>query len=340
MNPQSTDTPSPRTALGQQITAYRVSQLIFVAADLGIADRLADGPKHFEELAAATGVNPDGLFRCLRALAAVGIFTRMPDGKFGSSPQSELLRRDIPGSLSAWARLNGHQIYPIFGELMYSIKTGRSAAEHLHGMTSWEYRSRNPALQAEFDEAMSEMSHQTASAVLEGYDFSHLNRIVDVAGGQGVLLAAILRDNPAGHGVLFDQQQVIAEAPTVLERAGVASRIELVGGSFFTDPIPPGDVHILTHIIHDWDDDAAVRILKNVRASMQPNQLLLVIDRVIAEDKPSLDVFLIDLNMLAGLGGRERTLAEFASLFASTGFSAPREIPIRPPNSIIETRAV
>lgn len=340
MNPQSTDTPSPRTALQQQIRAYGVSQLIFVAADLGIADLLADGPKHFEELAADTGVNPDGLFRCLRALAAVGVFTRMPDGKFGSSPQSELLRRNVPGSLSAWARLNGRQFYPSFAHLLYSVKTGKSAAEYLHGMTTWEYRSQNPALQEEFDEAMSEMSSQTAIGVVESYDFSRLPRIVDVGGGQGVLISAILKANPAAHGVLFDQAQVIAGASILLENARVASRCELTGGSFFDDSIPGGDVHLLSHILHDWDDEHAKRILEKVRASMQPDQLLLVIERVLDGANPSFEPLMLDITMLVQLGGRERTLEEFESLFASTGFSAPREIPIRPPNSIIETRAV
>jgi hypothetical protein len=264
---------SPRDTLWRMTTAYQVSQAIHVAATLGIADLLEPGPKRADELAEATGTHESALYRILRALASVGVFTEETDGRSGLTPLAEHLRTDAPGSLRSWAMFMGRPyVFASWGHLMHSAKTGEPAFPEVYGTTAWEYRAAHPEESAIFNAAMTGLSGAEAEAVVRSYDFSAINVLVDVGGGEGALLAAILAANPNLRGILFDQPHVVADAGPLLEQAGVADRCEVVGGSFF-EAVPEGaDAYLLKSIVHDWDDASAIEILRKCRAAMAEPQ--------------------------------------------------------------------
>ncbi len=339
MNDRSTAI-SSRAALLEMINGYRLSQLIFAAAQLNIADLLQDGPKHYSELAEGSGVDPIALYRLLRALASAGVFTELEGERFELNPLSELLCDDASTSLRAFAVHSGRQMYPVWNHLLTTIRTGQTAYQQLYGMSAWEYRQQNPEERQVFDAAMSDLISYTAAAVADAYDFSKFRSIVDVGGGQGALLGSILAANPNLHGTLFDQAQVISGGPAALEAAGLLARCELVGGSFL-ESVPSGaDVYTLSHIVHDWDDPEATKILRACRRAMSAGQILLLIERVIDPAKPRLQETLSDVNMMLALGGCERTRAEYERLLSAAGFQANRLIPTRAPDSILEATAV
>jgi hypothetical protein len=302
------------------IIGYRVSQALYVAAKLGIADLLQEGPKSHEALATATGVHPDALYRVLRALASVGVFTEVEHGRFGLTPLAALLQTGVPGSLRALAIVMGEEpAWRPWGELLYSVHTGLPAFEHVFGMPLFAYLPQHPDVAHTYHAAMTEGTALTAQAVVAAYDFSGIRMVVDVGGGQGALIAAILKAHPHMHGMLFDLPQVIPGAKRVMETETLAERCALIGGDFFA-AVPSGaDAYILKWILHDWDDARAVTILTNCRQAMPEQGKLLVVESVIpAGNVPSLGKF-ADLHMLVRLGGRERTEAEYRTLFAVAG---------------------
>jgi hypothetical protein len=339
VNDQSQTTVPPRLALLNLINAYRLSQLIYVAAELNVADLLKDGPKHYQQLAEASGVDPDALYRCLRALASAGVFMRMEGDRFGLNALADNLRRDVPGSLHAWAILQGQQVYPTWGNLLLSVKTGQVAFEQLHGMSLWEYLEKQPASGQVFDQALGAVKFHTAAALVKAYDFSRFRHVVDVGGGQGVLLAAILKAHPAVRGVLFDLEKVVASSKEWLKQEGLLERCEVHGGSFFDGVPSGGDAYILSHVIQDWDNGKSVQILKNCRRAMSAHQTLLIIERGIASDGPTVEAVLSDINMLVMVGGRERTREEYESLLSTVGFELTSVIPTQSPDRIFEAIA-
>jgi hypothetical protein len=327
----------PRDALLRMTTAFQASQAIHVAATLGIADLLEDGPRSVDELAQTTGTHAPTLYRLLRALASVGVFAEEPDGQFGSTPLAEYLRTNAPRSLRAWAMQIGQQyLWTSWGHLLHSVRTGEPAFPELHGTTAWEYRAAHPEEDAVFNAAMTALSAGVAEAIVQSYDFSGMDVLMDVGGGEGVLLAAILAENPALHGVLFDQPHVLTGGNDLLERAGVADRCEVVGGSFF-ESVPGGaDAHLLKSIVHDWDDAATVKILRTCRAAVANTGRLLVVEPIIQPgNKPDPAKF-SDLNMLVMLGGQERTADDFERLYAEAGFRLTDIIRTGSPMAIIE----
>jgi hypothetical protein len=329
---------SPREALLRMTNAYQVSQAIHVAATLGIADLLEDGSKSADELAEATGTYAPTLYRLLRALASIGVFTEQSDGRFGLTPPAEYLRTDAPGSLRAWARLIGQpSFWASWGHLLHSVRTGEPAFPQLHGTNVWEHLAAHPEEGEIFDAAMTGHSAPVAEAVAQSYDFSGIGVLVDVGGGEGGLLAAILAANPALRGVLFDLPHVVVTAGALLKRAGVADRCEVVGGSFF-ETVPEGaDAYLLKSIIHDWDDAAAIEILRTCRAAMANTGRLLVVERVIQPGNEPDRAKFSDLNMLVMLGGRERTADDFERLYTEAGFRVTSIVPTgSPPYNIIE----
>jgi hypothetical protein len=319
---------STRDTLWRMTTAYQVSQAIHVAATLGIADLLEDGARSADELAEATGTHPPALYRTLRALASVGVFAEETDGRFGLTPLAEHLRTDAPGSLRSWAMLMGRPyFFTSWGHLLHSVKTGEAAFPEVYGTTAWEYRAAHPEEGAIFDAAMTGLSGAEAEAVVRSYDFSAIGILVDVGGGEGALLAAILAANPALRGVLFDQPHVVAGAGPLLEQAGVADRCEVVGGSFF-EGVPEGaDAYLLKSIVHDWDDASAIEILRKCRAAMADTGRLLLVERGIRPGNEPDPAKFIDLMMLVMLGGRERTADEYGRLYAEAGFRLTNIIP-------------
>ena len=326
----------PRATLLQMMTGYWVSQALYVAAKLGIADLLADGPVDCEDLAAATNTHAPSLQRVLRALASVGVFTEVSPGSFALTPLAELLRTETPGSMSALAIMYAEEQYRAWGELLHSVRTGEMAFDHQFGMGYFEYLAQHPEADRVFNEAMTGWTQQLVGAVVDTYDFSPFHTVVDVGGGYGALLATILRNNPGTRGILFEQPHVIASAEEELVAAGVADRCTFVGGDFFVEVPAGGDAYVLSQILHDWDDERCVAILGQCRRAMPDHGKLLVVELVLpAGDEPSLGKWL-DLHMLVLLGGRERTAAEYDTLFRAAGFKLARVVPTSPGPSVVE----
>ena len=331
---------SARESLRQSIDAYQLSQCLYVAAKLGIADLLKDGPQSHEQLANVTGAQPTALFRVLRALASAGVLNRLQDGRFELNDVSEYLCSEAPGSLRAWAILAGEQPYPAWGQLLNAVQTGQPGFDRVFGVSNWEYRVQNPAAAQVFNAAMSEGARASTAAIVEAYGFVGLDRIVDVGGGQGALLAGILKTNPSARGVLFDLEHVVAGAPEPLKAAGVSDRCEIVAGSFLERVPSGGDGYILKDIILNWTDQESVLILRNCRQAMKENATLLIMERIIASDQPTLEATMADLRMMVMLGGQERTIAEFHTLLGEAGFEPTKVIPTRSPYQIIEAKPV
>jgi len=311
-----------------------LAQAIAAAAGLGIADVLAAGPMSVAELAGHCGAKPDPLYRLLRTLAGHGIFAEAGDGHFALTPGAQPLRRDVPDSLQPL--LAGDfpaLVWTTFGELEAAVRTGEVAFERAHGAGFFDYLAAHPQANASFDQAMALVAATEQPLIAASHDFGGVSTIADIGGGQGGLLAAILRRHPAARGVLFDQPQVIA-APAELETAGVLDRCELVAGDFFT-AVPPGaDLYLLKRILHDWEDAQALSILRAVRAALGDNGRLLVIDAVMQPGNapdPNKD---LDLNIMALTGGRERTEAEFAALFHAAGLALEAIQPLPAPATL------
>ena len=337
------NTPPDEAAI-QQIfqltTGFMVSAALGVVAQLGVADHLADGPRSTPDLAARTGANEDALYRVLRALATTGIFTEISSRTFALTPSGALLRSNVPGSVKdmvLWLCDSFH--FRVYAEMAHSVRTGETLGDKLLGMPVFEYLQHNPELAARFNNAMTNFSAGIAPAVLEAYDFGGIDVLVDVAGGHGMLLASVLRKYPSMRGILFDVEHVItgAKAPEAL---GVADRCDKVSGDFFKAVPRGGDAYVLKSIIHDWDDEKAGAILRNTRAALEgkPNGKVLLVEAVIKPgNEPDLSK-LGDLEMMLLPGGRERTEAEFAALFARNGFQLTRVVPTHAPLWVVEAQ--
>ncbi len=318
------------------INGFRISQLVIVVAQLGVADLLAEGPQTVEALAAATHAHPERLYRVMRALAAQGVFAESAGQRFALTPLSDCLRTTQPGSVLPHALFAGGEVYRAYGEMLYSVQTGGIAFEHAFGMSHFAYLAEHPEVNAIFNQQMTLGSTQDASAVVEAYDFSGAREVVDVAGGQGVLLSTILRAHPALRGVLFDQPHVVASAEPFLHAAGVANRCEVVGGDFFVGVPMGGDVYTLRQIIHDWDDEHSVAILRSCAQAMAPDGKVALVEIVMnPNDTTGLGVYL-DITMMVMNGGLERTAAEYERLFNAAGLRLTRIIPTAAGSSIIE----
>ena len=329
---------TPAAALLRMMRGYWISQAISTAARLGIADLLQDGPRTSAELAARADLPATSLHRLLRALASVGVFAELADGTFGLTPLGDCLRTDTPGSLRASGIVMGELLYPAWGELLHSLRTGRPSFERVFGADFFAHLAAHPEQGGRFQEMMANLNLLTNAVVPAAYDFSGFSTIVDVGGGNGSLLAAILRANPAAHGILFDLPHVLEPARRQLLDAAVADRCELVGGDFFTSVPAGGDAYLLRWVLHDFDDEQAVRILSACRAGISREGRLLVVEQVVSgRDEPGdWTTTFLDLQMLILLGGRERTEAEFRELFAAAGFRLRRVIPTESPLSILE----
>jgi hypothetical protein len=317
------------------MTGYWTAQAVYVAAKLGLADLLRDGPRAPADLAAATQTHARSLHRLLRALASEGVFAEQPDGRFANTPLSECLV-SAPGSQRALAVMMGEEHFRAWGELLHSIRTGRCAFEHVYGQNVFAYLGQHPEQGAIFDEAMTGVHGMETSAMLDAYDFTGVNVLVDVGGGNGRTLAGVLRRFPSLRGVLFDLPPVVERARKELSAAGVTDRCQVLAGDFFQAVPPGGDAYMMRHIIHDWDDDRSRIILRNCRAVMPAHGKLLVVEAVIPPGNDPNWGKLLDLNMLVMPGGLERTEAEYRDLFAATGFTLTRVMPTSADVSVAE----
>jgi hypothetical protein len=321
------DTAGPMTLL-EMISSSWMSQAIYVAARLGIADVLAQGPRTSEEMASAIGAHADSVFRLLRALTTLGLCAEQDNGVFELTPLGSYLRTGIEPSVRSFALHWGGSMWPMWGTLLHSVKTGKSPRALITRKESFESLAQSPDALRAFNDAMTEISTLMAEGLVRGYDFSGIGRIVDVGGGHGELLGAILGANPGMRGVLFDLPHVLEGVRKHLEAVGVAERCETVPGSFF-ESVPSGaDAYLLKSVLHDWNDNRAAVILTNCRRAMAGRGKLLVVERILPERmQQSAEhrwMAASDLGMMVAVSGRERTEADFRALFCSTGFTATR----------------
>lgn len=340
--PQMPDVPPP-LALARMMTGYAVAQLIYVAARLGLADLLKEGPQSVDELARLTETDKNSLYRVMRGLAAVGIFQETDAAGFELTAVGRCLCTGAPGSMSAMA-LCSDESYFVWGHLLHTVKTGETAFNHLYDMDRYQYLREHPEAAAKFHAAMSGLSAQVAQAVVMLYDLSAFAHVIDVGGGSGTLLLTLLRAQPSLRGVLFDQPAVIEEARAQFateQDAALAKRCEVVAGDFLTSVPAGGDLYLLSHVLHNWDDENCRRILRNCRAAIaQHESKLLLIEIVLPvhlnQSPMTYPTVMTDLQMLVMTGGRERTESEFRSLLRDAGFELRRVIQTRGLDSLIE----
>jgi hypothetical protein len=328
---------SPQEQISQLARGYWHTQAIYVAAKLGIADALKDGPRSAEELAAETQTEPRPLYRLLRALASLGIFAEVDRRRFILTPMAEYLRSDVPGSIRSLAIMRGEWQYESWGQLLYSIRTGRSAFEQIYRLPLFDYLAQNPEKGALFDDAMTGVHGKETTAMLNAYDFSGIGVLADIGGGNGEVISSVLKRSPEMRGILFDQPSVIERSRLNLESAGLADRCEARAGNFF-ESVPTGaDAYLLRHIIHDWDDAQSIAILRNCRAALGNRGKLLVVEGlVLPGNEPALSKF-FDLAMMVLPGGMERTADEYRQLFAASGFELTRIVPTNTWISVLES---
>jgi hypothetical protein len=332
----ATQTAPPEAVLTQMAFGAMLTQALYVAAKLGIADLLAAAPRHVTELAAETNTHERSLYRVLRSLSGTGVFQEVEPKVFGNTPLSEPLRSDAPGSMRNGAIFMGEEWhFRVWSNLLYSVQTGKPAWGHTHGAEVFDYFAMNPSQAEIFNGAMTDMSMGVAPFIVEAYDFSGFSTLADIAGGHGYLLAQILKANPKLSGILFDVPPVIEGASSLLTKEGVTARVERVSGDFFAS-VPRADAYIMKHIIHDWDDERSALILKNINAAMETEGRVLIVEAVVPEGNAPHYSKLLDLEMLASPGGIERTEQEYAALLAEAGLRLTRVIPTRSPFSIVE----
>jgi hypothetical protein len=331
--------PSPSEQIMQLSTAYMAPACLYIAAKLRIADQLAKGPKPVAQMAdGARGIHESSLYRVLRALASVGVFTETAPHVFANTPASEMLRERVPGSMrdqAMWMTNPTH--FRVFAELRHAVETGETGITKVTGLESFEFLKQHPEEDQEFNAAMSALTAQFAPAVLEAYDFGDLGTIADIGGGHGTLLCAILRKHYGLRGIVFDAPHVTARATPCIQSAGLSERCRAIGGNFF-ESVPAADSYILKSVIHDWDDASAINVLSKCAASMRRDKGKVILLEMVVRpgNDPDLSKW-VDLEMLMMAGGRERTEAEFADLLAKSGLRLARVIPTKSPVCVIES---
>jgi C-methyltransferase len=331
----------PYAAMMEMIMNAWAAQAITAAVDLGIADALADAPLRAEELASRVNADPDALRRLLRALIGRGIFRQRRDGRYELNSLADTLRADAPLSVAGMARMVGsHQHREHWSHLSEAIRTGKAVIPIVHGIEAFDYLSSDPEVAKVFNRAMAETTEMTVGSLLAAYHFGPYPTVVDVGGGVGQLLAAILAATPTSSGILYDLPHAVAEAPALLSEHGIAERVRMEEGSFFDGVPAGGDIYVLKMIIHDWPDDQAVEILRNVRAAAKIDTPLLLIEMVIPDHNRDYAGHWTNLEMLLMQAGRERTAAEYRSLLERAGFRMTRVVPSASPFSLVEAKAV
>ncbi len=322
--------------MAHMITGSWISQMIYAAAKLELADRIGGGSRSVAELAVATGSHARSLYRLLRGLASLGVFSEDEPGVFSSTPLAATLRRDSVDSKWAQAVMMGEEHFAAWGDIVESVRTGETAFDRLYGKPIFDYLAEHPEKARLFDAAMTSIHGHETRAMLEAFDLSDIKTFADIGGGNGTNMIGVLNKYPDMNGILFDLPHVTARAEENLKRSGLSDRCRIVGGDFFGS-IPGGaDVYFMRHIIHDWDDDRSERILRNVAAAAAEGAKLLVVEHVLPKgNEPSFGK-LLDINMLLLPGGVERTADEFTRLYESAGFRLTRVVPFSGDLSVVE----
>lgn len=304
------------------ISSYWVACSIHSVAKLDIADHLLDGAKTLKELATATASDEKSLFRLLRAVTCVGVFTEEEDGTYALNDFGSTLLSDTPGSIKPWAIANLGEHFPAFGDLTYGVKTGKVPFDHVHGIPVWDYYERNPEAGANLAKAMAGVSGAVLKTIIDIYDFSPYETLVDVGGGNGALMFAVLSANPTCKGIIFDQDYIVAETMQSIPEE-MKDRCSTAAGSFF-EAVPTGaNLYMTKWVIHDWNDDESIKILTNIYNAMPTGGKLLIIDAVIPDNSQNTPHAgkLLDINIMALTTGKERTLSEFKALINNSGLT-------------------
>ncbi len=319
---------SPMARMLQYARGLERTQIVHAAAELGIADLLAGGPKTTEDLARATQTHTPSLYRLMRALVSMGIFAQRQANEFALAEMGEYLRSDHPESLRPLVLWNGAGWrMRAWAGLTASIRTGGTAMNRVFGMGLYEYMRQNPRASEVLRDVMTLTTRKIAGALVDSYDFSGIGTVADIGGGEGLLLATILQANPNMKGVLFELPEVASSAAEFLEEEGVSDRIEIVAGDFF-ESVPPADTYLLMRVLQDWTDKEAVRILESCRRAIRPGGTVLIIEKVVEADATTLDYPITDIHMLVESGGKERTREQFRELLDRAGFKMGRTIPL------------
>lgn len=327
----------PFAVLLERIMGSMLTQAIYVAAKLEIADILAGGPLPAEEIAQRADADPDATYRLLRLLASYSIFGQQSDGRFALTPMADALREDSPVSMRGMALLLGHPVHwADWSHLAMAVQTGEPVLPKLHGVGGYEFLAANPEFAVVFEGGMGNLSKLETEPIAAGYDFSRFRTIVDVFGGQGALLAAILARAPGTRGILADWRTGALKAAEFLRNAGVANRCTIETTDFFAKPPGGGDAYILKHIVHEWPEAQSLEILSNVRDVMAKDGKLLLIEFVLPDGPEQHPGKLVDLWLMILMGGRERTAAQYATLLGNAGFRLSRVIPTASAAAIIE----
>lgn len=314
-----------------------------MATELKIADQLAGGPKPVAELAKNSGVLENMLYRVMRLLAMVGIFTETSPRQFDLTPAAALLRTGVPGSQHPtilWLSDPFH--LKIAAELMHTVKTGQTTVEHVTGKAAFDFFPTDPVENVRFNNAMTSLSDMVVPAVLEAYDFSQFSTVVDVAGGHGHLLCEILKKYPKLKGVVVDLEHVTVGTKQKVTANQLDSRCQVLAGDFFKSVPEHGDCYLMKSIIHDWDDERSIAILRNCRKALagKPGGKVVLLEFVVPHGNQPHASKVIDLEMIYFTGGQERTVEEFEQLFAKSGFRLTRVVPTRSPFSVVEAEVV
>ncbi len=323
----------------QMVMGSWVSQAIRVAAKLGVADAIANGPRAIDDLAQEIGVDRARLYRLVRACTSVGVFVEVAPGTFTNNPLSECLRASAPGSMRDLAiAMNAPGHWLPWGHLEEAVRAGGPVTTATLGTDLFSYYERNPEEGAYFHAAMGNLSDFVSSEVVRNYDFSRCELVVDLGGAHGALISAVLLANPFVRGILFDLPHVVEGAATTLQERRVLDRCERIGGDFFEGVPSGGDVYLLKIIIHDWDDARAIKILRMCRDAMKPSGHVVLIEMVIPEDNSPSPAQLIDLDMMVLTTGRERTEREYAALMRAAGLELERMLRTETPYSVLVAR--
>jgi hypothetical protein len=327
----------PHVQLIQMATSYWPSRLVHAAAVLGLADHLAPGRKTADEIAVLTETHAPSLYRVMRTLVSLGLLTEDAGHRFGLTPLGDALRTGAPGCARASVlTLGGDWIWRGLADFLYSVRTGRSSIEKSLGEPIFDWLAKDPEVASLFSETMIGVHGMEPETVAQAYDFSQVGTLVDVGGASGNLLTTILARHPEPRGILFDLPHVLRDAPALIASRGLAERITLEPGSFFERVPDGGDAYMLSHIIHDWSEDQSLTILGNCRRALRADSKLLIVEMVLPEDGTPHPGKMLDMMMLAGPGGQERTTPEYRALLAKAGLELTRVVPTRSPVSIVE----
>jgi hypothetical protein len=336
-DPESAQALPPHIRLIQMGRAHVVSRTVYAAAKLGLADQLASGPKSAAELAGAMQVHAPSLHRLMRTLASLGVLTERPEQRFALTSLGEALKTNAPGSARASVIFSGSPSSQSgWDNVVYSIKTGKPGFEKAQGVAFFDYLAHHPEDASLFSEMMVGIDNQEPPAVAAAYDFSVFKTIVDVGGATGNMLAAVLSHHAGPRGILFDRPHVVTDAPTLLAAKGVNDRVTIESGDFFKNVPTGADAYILSHVIHDWDEDQCLTILGNVRKAMNPTGRLLLVEMVLPLGDTPHPGKMLDMTMLVSMGGQERTEVEYGSLLSKAGFRLTQVVPTSSAVSILE----